>query len=84
MMTQEDAVKICNELWMDSELTDPQLGAHSVIRDLVRIAQNETSPLAAVEAMEILIALDPEMPLIPRELAGRTVKQLEELSNEKR
>lgn len=60
MLTTQEATSICNEMWMDSEITDPELGATQVIRDLVRIAQNKTSPLAAVEAMEILVALDPE------------------------
>jgi hypothetical protein len=60
MMTKEEATMICNAMWQELDTTDPQRGADQVIRNLVKIAQNKTSPLAAVEAAEILYALDPE------------------------
>ncbi len=74
MMTQDEATAICNQMWLDSELTDPGLGAYRVICDLVRIAQNKTSPLAAVEAMEVLYALDPEIQGIDQARARELAK----------
>ena len=59
-MNIEEATAACNELWMDLPTLRPEKGAEQVIEILVRIAQNKTSPLAAVEAMEILVSLDPE------------------------
>lgn len=60
MMTSEEATAVCNEMWKDLDTTDPALGAAQVIRDLVKIANNTSSPLAAVEAAEILCAIDLE------------------------
>jgi hypothetical protein len=59
-MTKEEATEICNAMWQELDTTDPERGADQVIRTLIKIAQNESSPLAAVEAAEILYALDPE------------------------
>jgi hypothetical protein len=60
IMTTEEATAICNEMWMELPTSNPCKGAEQVIDTLVKIAQNETSPLAAVSAAEILCALDPE------------------------
>jgi hypothetical protein len=58
MMTSEEATAICNEMWQDLDTTDPERGAYQVMRDLIKTAQNSSSSLAAVDAAEILWALD--------------------------
>lgn len=60
LMTSEQATTVCNEMWQDLDTADPELGAAQVIRTLLKIAQNTSSPLAAVEAAEVLCALDPD------------------------
>lgn len=59
-MTYEQAGDICREMVEDSGIKDQGLAVNAVIRDLLRIAQNETSPLTAVSAIEVLVALCPE------------------------
>lgn len=77
MMTKEEATAICNEMWQDLDTTDPKRGADQVIRNLIKIAQNKTSPLAAVEAVEILYALDPETWAPGPESAIRAYRELQ-------
>lgn len=57
MISYSEALQIAQQMYIDSGATDLELGAARVCRDLTKIAQNEDSPLAAVEAYEICMAL---------------------------
>jgi hypothetical protein len=60
IMTYEEALQIAQEMYVDSGHKDLELGAAEIIRDLIQLSHNSSSPLVQVEAIEILIALDPE------------------------
>lgn len=59
MMTKEEATAICQQMADESGITDVGLAANGVIRDLIQLSHSK-SPLVQVEAIEILVALDPE------------------------
>jgi hypothetical protein len=59
IMAYEEAGDVCREMAEDTGLTGT-LAVHAVIRDLIQLSHNSSSPLVQVEAIEILIALDPE------------------------
>ena len=56
-MQYKEALQIAQDMYRDSGYRDLELGAAQVCRDLTRIAQNESAPLAAVEAYSICMAL---------------------------
>ena len=60
MMTPEEAGDICREMAEDSGIKDQGLAVNAVIRDLIQLSHNKTSPLVQMDAIEILVALDPE------------------------
>jgi len=76
MMTQEEATRICNELAEDTGLTG-SLAVHTVLRDLHQIANNSSSPLVQIEALELLIALanGPEDSVSAEDIAWRAYVQ---------
>lgn len=59
MMTTEQAGDICREMADELGMSDPGLAASAVIRDLILLSHSK-SPLIAIDAIEVLVALDPE------------------------
>ena len=59
MMTKEEATAICQQMADESGITDVGLAANAVIRDLIQLSHSN-NPLIQADAIEILVALDPE------------------------
>ena len=56
-MKYTEALSTAQQMYVDAGYTDLELGAADVCRTLTKIAQNTDSPLAAVEAYEVCMAL---------------------------